>query len=410
MFLTGWMTGQLASFPLGPAKRRWFGDRLALHIPRMGHERPLIWCHASSLGEVTSVIPLLQALRHNFPHTQVLSVSTVRGEYVARQKSGADYILALPFDISYLVDKALRRIRPDVMVVFETEIWPNLFWKCSAQHIPVLIISGRISPRSFQRYRLARPFFSSVLAEAECLMQTEEDRARIVAIGANPLQVSVGGDIKLDGLRTRLAAEDMAWLNQNFSFTHPMIVAGSTHPGEEEMLLLSFQLLQKNWPELTLLLAPRHLNRMPEIVRLLQTYNIPYQLRSQLTGSLPRSGVILLDSYGELARIYWLADVVFVGGTMVPVGGHNLMEPGALGKPVVFGPYVANCKKQAELLRENAGCCQVTSPQELTRCLSELLQNPSRAATIGRKAQEIVQANVGAMQTCIDKIQELLRI
>jgi 3-deoxy-D-manno-octulosonic-acid transferase len=405
--LLGWSILQLWKVMQGRQRRQALHERLAMYPAMAWQRQPVIWFHASSLGEVMSVTPLMQKLRDRFPHSQLLSVSTVRGEGVARQKSGADRVVYLPLDISYLVRKAIRRIRPDLVVVFETEIWPNLFWECARQNVPVLVVSGRISPRSFPRYQKARPFFASVLQYAHLLMQSQEDRERIIAIGARPAQVAISGDIKFDGIRSELTFEEIQGLQTTFPLSRPILVAGSTHEGEEEMLIAVYEGLKSKWPDLSFVLAPRHLTRLPQVVALLESHKIGYRLRSQ-PFSNEKSHVILLDTYGELNRVYWLADVVFLGGTLVPVGGHNIAEPAALGKPVVFGPFISNCKRQAEMFLSLNAAIQVKSREDLSECLTSLLADSNKARAIGDKAREVVVANQGAMNQCLDRIETMV--
>jgi 3-deoxy-D-manno-octulosonic-acid transferase len=406
-FLAGWLLWQLLGRK-NKEMRRAAAERLAIYPPFSWKTRPVIWFHASSLGEVLSLIPLMQKLREKFPHSQVLSVSTVRGEGVARQKSGAEAVLYLPFDISYLVKRALQRIAPDMVVIFETEIWPNLFWQCARRHVPLVVVSGRISPRSFRRYRLARPFFASVLRAAYFLMQSEEDARRIGEMGAPAERVQVCGDIKFDGLRTQLDDKDIAWLHNTFAMSHPLLVAGSTHAGEEEAIFATYATLKSEWPDLSLILAPRHLQRLKDVTALLDARALPYRLRSTLLSPEPAS-IIILDTYGELGKIYYLADVVFVGGTLVPVGGHNIAEPAALGKPVLFGPHIANCQKQASVFLEQKGAAMVYSTDELTVRVRELLADPARAMRMGERARDVVIANQGAMARCLDELARLAK-
>ena len=395
-FFTFWLVLSLLKFD-----RRIFRSRLGLY--RICRSKlPLLWFHGSSLGEILTLIPLMKEIRQHLPHQQLLSVSTIRGDYIAQKKSEADHIVYLPLDISYIVRRALFYVKPKLIIILETEIWPNLFWEAEKADIPILLVSGRISPRSFPRYKLARPFFSHVLKHASYLMQSPEDRQRIVAIGAPESQVEIAGNIKFDGLRTELSSEEIQELKKTFPISKPVLVAGSTHSGEEKIILDTYLELLRDFPSLTLILAPRHLKRLKEIQNLLESYKLKYVLRSQISSSMPQ--IILLDTYGELTKIYYLADIVFVGGTLVPVGGHNLMEPAAFGKAVLFGPYISSCRRQAQILQEKNAAQRANSAEELSLSIKELLQAKEKAEGMGKNAQKIVKENQGALKRCVEKI------
>jgi 3-deoxy-D-manno-octulosonic-acid transferase len=351
----------------------------------------------------------MQSLRSRFPQSQILSTSTPRGEEIAQKKGQADKVIYLPLDISYLVRRSLDRMRPDIVVIFETEIWPNLFWECASKNIPVVLVSGRISPRSFPLYKMAKAFFASVLAQGYFLMQSKEDMERILAIGVPTDRVSLCGDIKRDGIRTALSPEEIAFIEKTFPGQRPIVVAGSTHAGEEAMLLDIYTALRQEWPSLSLILAPRHLKRMGEIQHLLEQRKIKYTLRSQILQENINS-VIVLDTYGELSKVYYLADVVFVGGTWANVGGHNLLEPAALQKAVLFGPHIFNCKDQAQLLVEKKAGFLVSSPDELKEKMRELLSSQEKASAMGKRGQGAILENQGAIAKCIAKIEQILGI
>lgn len=400
-----WFIFHRSHFIPHPAGRKALRDRLVFYPPFRCKERPVLWFHASSLGEVLTISPLMKKLRTHFAHSQILSVGTVRGAEVAPQ-SGADRVIYLPLDLDFLTDKAFRRNRPDLLVILETEIWPNLYREAARRNVPLILVSGRISARSFHRYRLAGPFLSGVLKSPIFLMQTEQDRQRLIAIGAPEKRVEVCGNIKLDGVKSELSEKDKGRL-EIFPPSRPVIVAGSTHPGEEEALLASYRELRQTWPDLTLILAPRHLSRLGEVTAILNRDQVDYLLRSSLP-SAKRPGVIVVDTYGELSKIYWLADVVFVGGTLAPVGGHNLAEPAALGKPLVIGPNFSTCKQQVDMLAAHDAICIVDTPQKLTATLRDLLSSPQKALAMGIGARKAVLANQGSLDKCISRIEEVL--
>lgn len=389
-------------------------ERLALYPQQKWGKQPVVWFHGSSLGEVLSLLPLIQECKKIWGDSQILTVSTSRGHYIAKEKKATPIIAYLPLDWFPIVSRAITQLKPDVLIVFETEIWPNLFWECYRRKIPVIVVSGRISLRSFPRYYLARTFFQTVLSQAIFLMQTQEDAIRIQKIGAPASRVFHTGDIKLDGLKTKLTSDDQKFLQQYFgTISQPAIIVGSTHPTEEEMVLDIAKKLQEQKRIVTFIIAPRHLNRVPDIVRIIHQRQIPYILRSQIGGTLPQvpndANIIILDTYGELAKVYDLAHIVVMGGTFAPIGGHNLMEPAALAKPVVFGPNIGNCRQQAKLLLEKNAGIQVQNSAQLQECLEQLLDSPTMAVEMGKRGQNTVINNVGALQRSLEKLKEYIQ-
>lgn len=401
-----WMLLQLFSWK---KNKKEFWERLAVYPVSPWEKKPVIWFHGSSLGEVLSLWPFMKAIQREIPHAQILSTQTSRGRYIAEEKCQVDALVYLPLDVSYLIRRALKRWNPDLVILFETEIWPNLFWECEKQKIPVMIVSGRISPRSFPRYKKARFFFKNVLQNGYYLMQSQEDQQRILEIGASEDKVKICGDIKLDGIRTILSEEEKKFCETIFPGADPMLVAGSTHHGEESVLLDVYLSLKKKYQDLRLVLAPRHLDRVPEITQWLQSQNREYSLRSDLPSTQAKD-IVILNSYGELSKVYYRASWVFVGGTIAPVGGHNLMEPAALGKPVLFGHHIGNCRKQAQLLLEKNAGCMVYSRQELEEKLDFLLSHPQESSEMGRRGQDVVLANQGSMQKCLEEVKKFIRI
>ena len=281
------------------------------------------------------------------------------------------------------------------------------FWECSKAKIPLIIVSGRISKRSFPKYKLAKFFFATVLKDGIFLMQTQEDIDRIIQMGAPKTNVKLCGDIKLDGLKTELTIHEKTFLNNTFNIDGPIIVAGSTHPGEEELIVRAFKKLEQKWPKLHLIIAPRHLKRIGDVQHWLDKNNYIYILRSKLPESKPEK-IILLDTYGELSSVYYLAKIVFVGGTIVPVGGHNLLEPAAFGKPVIFGKYIDNCKKQAQLLLNNNAGKMILNNDELEKEIDYLLSNPHKIEEMGTQSKNIIITNQGALNKSVNEIEKIL--
>lgn len=402
-----WFLAQIPALCKNP-RQTWEAilERWTIYPSAQWQNQPVVWFHGSSLGEVVSLQPLMSQLKKRWGDSQILTISTSRGKFIAIEKKVAPIIHYAPLDIGYLVRRAIAKLQPQLLIVFETEIWPALFWECQKKNIPIIIVSGRISNRSFPRYRLAQFFFSSVLKHVHCLMQSQDDVQRICQIGASSDHVQHCGDIKLDGLKTQIAAEDQAFLQHHFPVSSPVIVAGSTHHKEEALLLDVYQQLRQNFPSLTLILAPRHLDRMPEIITLLENKQIAYVKRSQLPNA-PLQNVVILDTYGELSKVYALADITIMGGTFVPVGGHNLMEAAALAKPVVFGPYTANCRQQARIVLEKNAGQQVQNAAELQAVLTHWLAHPEIARECGQRGQQAVLANQGSLARCMAQIETI---
>lgn len=417
-----------------------FRERLGT-LPDSLHadERPTIWIHAVSVGETLAAHPLVSALRERFPaHRLIFSTTTATGQAVARSRIvDADGFCYYPFDWKFSVRKALNTIQPKAVVLMESELWPNFLRECQRRNIPVMVANGRVSDRSFRRSQKASFWFRRLTAQVACfLMQSEADAERIKALGAT--QVSVSGNIKYDiGTdKQRDAAEAIAQtINAEFALTQqPLIMAGSTSDGEEELLLAAFAEVRKaeGLEETRLLLAPRHPERFETVAKLLDSSRFQYVQRSayvQQVETVSTSGfallpttknpghsaaVILLDSIGELASLYRFASVVFVGGSLVPKGGHNILEPAREAKPIIVGPHMENFREIArEFLRHDALLqLEGASENELVAALSEalitLLRDDARAQRLGANAQATVEANRGATAKTVDVIANLI--
>lgn len=404
IFIVGWLVWQSIKSIKSKDKQAIL-DRLAIF--KKTDKNSVIWFHGSSLGEVISLLPLMKTLKETIDHKAILTVSTIRGYQIAQQKAQElAEIHYLPWDVSYLMKRVLKLWHPNMVILFETELWPNLLWTCKSKKVPIALISGRISMRSYPRYRLARFFFRTILSDILLWMQSQEDAERIIGMGASKNHVQVLGDIKLDGIRTCLPQEELNKLKNLFHPKSFVWVIGSTHENEEKMLIPVYKHLLAIYPELLCILAPRHLFRMQEIMSLLDAENIQYTLRSKIEEE-PHN-LILLDTYGELAQVYAIADIVFIGGTLVPVGGHNLLEPAAFGKVVLFGTYINNCRLQARMLIEQGAGISCENPEVLQMQLEKLLSTPIELESRGKKGQEIILKNQGVLKKYVDAIQHIL--
>ncbi len=358
-----------------------------------------IWIHAVSVGEVMASVQLIRELKHRFPDRPVvLSTTTATGNATARTHAkAADAIIYFPYDLPSIVKCAVRCIQPALFLALETEIWPNLYRVLYKQDVPMLIVSGRISEKSFPRYRTFRFFFRRVLAMvSRFCMQSSADALRIKEIGAPAERVSVCGNIKFDlHVPAVTHAEKTEMLGQfGLNPEQPVLIAGSTHRGEEEQVLDAFLELRKEIPDLMLLLAPRHPERFNEAAETIAALNLTCVRRTELTNGAVRKDepVILLDTIGELVRVYSIGTVIFIGGSLVEgIGGHNPLEPGLAGKPVIFGPYMSNFKEIARSLTARHAAFQIDCKAALVEKTLELLRTPDLRIAVGNAALEVIQ-------------------
>jgi len=393
--------------------RQRFGHVSSELTTALRHRRPL-WLHAVSVGEVIAAVPLVHALQRRFPDLPILvSTITETGQTTAREKIAADAYTYFPLDYPWVVRQVIGRVQPRLFIMVETEIWPNFLRQLARQEVPAVLVNGRISPRSFKGYRRLRPFMRRVLPAITVFgMQTELDAERIIAIGADPARVRMTGNIKYDmGLEPLFGSAAGALRAELGVGEAPVFMAGSTHRGEEEMVIDAFLAARTQEPRLRLLLAPRHLDRLDEIEESLRKRKLLSWRRSW--GRLPTQGshaaVLILDTIGELARMYAVATVVFVGGSLVPIGGHNVLEPAAHLKPILFGPHMHNFHQIAAALLEAGGALQVQSPETLANSVSALLHSPERCRSLGKAAQRVLQANQGAIERTVELIAPLLK-
>jgi 3-deoxy-D-manno-octulosonic-acid transferase len=372
-----------------------------------------IWVHAVSVGEVLAARPLVESLKTRFPGLRVfLSTATMTGNAVARRSvRGTDGLFYAPFDWPGPVRKALAILNPALLVLVETEIWPNLIHEARAKGTRVAVVNGRISPRSFARYRLVRRWLGSVLHEVDLfLMQAESHAERVRGIGAPAEKVRVTGNLKFDAAEAPRAPERLVrLLLDGGRRDRPVWVAGSTVTGEEELVLRALHRVRERLPETRLVLAPRHPERFSDVPALVEAAGFRCRRRSELDPGRWRGGeVLLLDTMGELAQIYPLATVVFVGGSLVPSGGHNILEPAVAAKPIVVGPHMENFQEIAEQFRAEGAMVQVHSAEELAREVESLLADEVRRKGLGERARSLIERNRGALERTLDALGPLV--
>ena len=383
-------------------------------LTELGHERPLIWLHAVSVGEVLAASRLIDELDYAFPeHRLVISTTTRTGQELARERFGRDRVFYCPLDLPWAVRVYLKALQPRLLILAETEFWPNLLSGCFRRGIPVAVVNARISDRSWPRYRLLRRLWRPFLSRlSRVLAQSETDAERLKTIGCLPERVSVTGNLKFD-VR---AVEEAEATRQMKALAHDLrlVVAGSTLEGEEAALLEAWPKLLEADPQLALVLAPRHPERFEVVAALLDNSGFPWVKRSdwssQAAGTLKPlnpSQIVLLDTIGELASVYSLAAVAFIGGSLIPAGGHNPLEPAQFGVPVVMGPHYANFRAITDDLRAH-NAIRIAAKEELAEILIELLRDRIAAAEIGERARQVFVQQAGATMRCVDALRELL--
>lgn len=381
-------------------RREWrdgIGERLG-GVPATALGRPAIWLHAASVGEVTAVMPLVRALRTALPdHRLVVSTVTRTGRALAAAGlPEADACILLPLDLRWCVGRALAAVRPRLVLFTETELWPGFLGGLARGGVPTAMVSGRMTARAFLRYRRGRRLFAAVVGSVRwCAVQSLESARRLKVLGAAPGTICVTGSLKgaaapKPGTRT-LATLGVA--------TRPVLVAGSTHAGEEAALLDAWAEVERQVPEARLVLAPRHPERFDEVAALIRGRGFALARRSTLgSGAWPaEAAILLLDTLGELRALYAGARLAFVGGTLVPVGGHNLLEPAAEGVPVVFGPHIAHVRSDAERLQTSGGGITVTDGDDLGRRVVALMTDAGDARRRGDAARAAVPESAGPL-------------
>lgn len=397
--------------------RRGLLDRLGFRVKPVlepsGARRPLIWIHAVSLGEVVAVTPLVKALHRNHPdHRFIVSTVTETGrEAVEQRLAGVAEHRYAPLDVPWAVSRSIAQWQPVLYAFVETELWPNLLWTLRDRRVPSIMVNGRLSSRSFARQHVPGliSFYRSVLRSLTlCLMQSERDVQRIVALGADPARVQRTGNIKFDQPLPAKPVDASFRASLGIGEGDQLLLAGSTHAGEEEMIVAAYRTVVQQHPSAVLMLAPRHIERVDDVIALVTAAGFSAQRKSRLDSVRSGARVIILDTRGELARAYHEAAVAFVGGTLVPVGGHNLLEPAVLGKPVLFGPYTDHCAEIATLLLESGGAVRVSDAEAVGRMVKAWLEDASSRLQVGEAARQTVLDNQGALQRSLDSIEACL--
>lgn len=393
-------------------------QRIGWILPRgSDSQQNVLWIHAVSLGEVSAIVPFVKTLHQRYPATRiVISTITETGREAVRQRlSSIATHCFLPLDYPWVVNKFITSLNPIGFLVVETELWPNLLRSLARRGIPSVIMNGRLSSRSFSRYQWVRPFMRQILSTVALgLLQSGRDERRFVELGALPDRMHRTGNMKFDltmngGFASQPSIQRSAF---RLSEDERLLVAGSTHPTEEEILLESYRELIRSFSNVVLLLAPRHIERCDVLTRIIRDFGFPAVRRSRLLGGVAQEAVgprvILLDTRGELAQVYGLAFMAFVGGTLVPVGGHNLLEPPVWGKSVCFGPYTDHCQEIADFLIESGGGIRVRNGRELTETFVKGMQNQDWVSHIGLSARKVIDDNQGVVERNLAMVEQVV--
>ncbi len=382
-------------------RQKWLREKFG-YLPEM---KASIWIHAVSVGEVGASIPLLNKLRSEYPESSlILSTITDTGQKVALNKAPeGTTVVYLPFDLKYILDRSIRRTKPKVFLVMETELWPNIFRTFSLNNVPVLVMNGRISEKSFEGYRKISFFMKKIFSYVTAFgMQGQIDAERISALGAEDSRISVVGNFKFD---IGMAGEIPGWVRSLGA--GPIIVAGSTHRGEEELILAACAENKTFFPDLKLILAPRHPERFEEVEAILKRGGTSYVRRTRIDiADHQKASVILLDTIGELSSVYGAADIAIMGKSFKDIGGQNPLEPAFWGKPIVCGPHMENFPFIKDFYRQG-GAFEVEAIA-LPKKLKELLLAPEKANSAGQKARELYLKNSGAVERAMSITRQYL--
>lgn len=379
--------------------------------------RHAIWVHAASVGEIVAASPIVREMRKTHPNEVIIvSVVTATGFRMAHQIiKGADGILYFPLDLPYLTDRILTIVKPRAIVLVETEIWPNFLRIAARKNIPVMMMNGRISRRSSSRYRMITFFTRRVLSTIYVFcMQSRIDAQYIIDIGADPNKVIVTGNTKYDQTYGIVTDEEKKRYLKELGFdenTYPIMIAGSTHKGENVSVYKAFCNIRNHFPGAKLIIAPRYIHQADLIYDEGVKHGVTMVKRSDMVAGKQIAGPydgVLLDTIGELGRVYSLGDLIFVGGSLAHIGGHNILEPAAHGKPIVVGPNMFNFVEIFDLLSRRGACVMVRNEEEFIDTCLDILIHPEKAEEMKRHCLEIVEENQGATKKNLDELQRLL--
>lgn len=388
---------------------RW-GERFG-RVPALPGDQRTVWIHAVSVGEVQAAVPLVRALRSGDRDLRiVVTTTTPTGQQRVRQALGNSVLHRYaPYDLPASVRRFLARVHPQLVIIMETELWPNILHQCSRQRIPVLLANARLSERSAASYRrVARTARQMLASVSGIAAQTRQDAARLVSLGARPDRVRVTGNTKFDVRLPASLAEEAQVLRRCFGVDRGVWIAASTHDGEEQQVLQAFETVRQALPDSLLVLVPRHPDRAASVAALAKKYGHVTLTRSESPATCVDASVFIGDTLGELPLFYAASDVAFVGGSLVPEGGHNMLEPAALGIPVLFGPYVHDVVEISERLTQAGAGRKVENKDELAAAVVEYMQDANLRHVAGQRGREFVEKNRGALTLVMELVDELM--
>ncbi|MCX5844808.1 MAG: 3-deoxy-D-manno-octulosonic acid transferase [Deltaproteobacteria bacterium] len=398
--------------------RKSLGPKFGLTGPEIFKEMkgsPRIWIHAVSVGEVTAAAPVVASLKTRFPEACIiLSTGTETGQEMARRIITAASFIYYPLDIPWVVRKVIRSVKPDIFILTETELWPNFIRTCREQGIQIIMVNGRISPRSYKKYAMTRFFWKDILNTiGEMGVISEIDAERLKALGMLPSRIHVMGNAKYDSLAAKASPEIQEEIARRLNMTKDdrVIVAGSTHDGEEKIVLTVYRSLLKTYPDFKLIIIPRHPERGQAVLALAREAGFNDCITmTEMNGGRCRTGepVIVVDVIGELFKLYSLASIVFCGGSLVPKGGQNILEPAAWGKVIFYGPFMGDFRDEKELLEKTGAGITIGSGEELLDGILTLVSDPDSLAKRGDEGRKMVVKNMGAAERYSAMIQSRL--
>ncbi|SFC32202.1 3-deoxy-D-manno-octulosonic-acid transferase [Marinospirillum celere] len=369
---------------------------------RAGHISPskkeVVWAHCASVGEVLAAEPLLNKLLQAYPEKQlVVTTMTATGAAQVRQRLPEARHYLLPLDLPWYADRFIHTLKPRLAIIFETEIWPNLLHSCKKMQVPVVVANGRLSNKAFKAYKKIRPLMAEALSKVDQIAaKAEEDAERFIALGFPKEKMQVTGSIKYD-LQPPTGLQEQAENLRTEWGQRPVWIAASTHEGEDEPLLEVHKKLLESYPDALLLLVPRHPQRFEEVAELIKKAGFSFSRRSQQDPVYRQTQVYLCDTLGEMLLFYAAADLAFVAGSLVPIGGHNLLEPAALETPIITGPHLHNFAEIAALLRQAGGMQEISQVEELPELLIRLFQDTESCRQLTQAAAAVIEANRGAL-------------
>ncbi|MGI9222318.1 MAG: lipid IV(A) 3-deoxy-D-manno-octulosonic acid transferase [Woeseiaceae bacterium] len=388
--------------------RKGFWQRFGVGYPQF--ERS-IWIHAVSVGEVQAAAPLVRQISKRFPDRQILitTVTPTGAAHVAALFGDSVAHSYIPFELPPAVNRFFGNVNPELALIMETEIWPNLYRGCGVRDIPLILVSARISPRSLDGYRRVLPLFRETLSHGIIIAaQSKADADRFRSLGASTIRTWVIGNIKFDiELDENLVGDGRALRAELFG-ERPVWIAASTHDDEEQQVLTAHAQLKSKFPGLLLVLVPRHPQRFNDVRKLVEQHEFNIVSRTEGSHCDASTDVFLLDTMGELPLFYAASDIAFVGGSLVPVGGHNLLEPAALGLPVISGPNVFNAQEIADMFVDKGACEIVRNPVDLASSTAKLIADPDAARAMGERGRDIVQSNRGSLAKLLGLLEPLL--